>query len=351
MIPQLYTADAVGRPLTRIGGIHQATRCDVVQEINGAWTLELEAPVGCDHFARIAQGNVIEARVDPTAGRVQPFLIKDVQRALSGRAVSVQAEHISYHYNNVMLAPFLNGGVRRSAQWAWSTWISAAANNVQAQQLYRATIAETGAPHVLTPMSARAYMMEQLVPAYGGELLFDGLNVSWVDSIGQDRGARIVYASNMVSCDAAYQDQEIVTAIYPYYGSQGDENRPFVELPEKVLNVGIQAPFQRVLPVDLSGEFEQTPTEAQLRTAAQAWIAANRKSALPPSITVEAVDLPGSVPIYTGDVVTVYFQAFGISEARKVQSTTYDVLRERTSSITVGAKRQTFVKTILNLVR
>lgn len=351
MIPQLYTADAVGRPMTRIGGIHQATRCEVVQEVNGAWTLELEAPTGCDHFARIAQGNVIEARVDPNRERVEDFLIKTVNRSLTGRAVTVQAEHISYHYNNIMLAPFLNGGTRRSAQWAWDAWKSAAINNVQAQQLYRATISATGAPHVLTPISARAYMMEQLVAAYGGELYWSGLNVDWMDSIGQNRGAKIVYASNMVSCDVDYEDQGIITAIYPFYGSQGDENRPFVQLTERILDIGIAAPFQNVIPVDLSSEFEETPTEAQLRTAAQAWIAANRQSILPPSITVEAVDLPGGIPIFTGDTVNIYFQAFGISEGRKVQSTTFDVLRERTISITAGAKRQTFARTILDLVR
>lgn len=350
MIPQLYSADALGYPLQRIGGLYQTQSCTVTREINGEYALDLILPVNAAHWQDLHQGAVIEAIVDAESA-AKRFVIASIRRDLGG-SISVYAQHESYRYNSVMVAPFLNGGILRGAQWAF---LQAASHVVNApaglQMNYALTSAATGSPHLLKPVSLRAYLLDKLVKDWGGEIQFEGDSISWVDAIGEDRGARIVYGGNLLKLSTRQEAQGFETAIYPYFGEAGSDTKPLVEIPGKILqySTAASAPIAKVIAVDFTREFETVPTPEELLAEAQRYAEQNAVAAMPLGLDLSHVDQRGSVPIRLGDTVLIKCDHFALNEKRRVRKMVFDVLLERVERVELGDALSTFAGAMLNL--
>lgn len=349
MIPQLYYLNGEGSADSRIGGLHQALTCRTIQEINGEYALELTMPIGAEYWESLELGNGIQAKPDVLTDP-QMFTIEHRRRATGG-LIEVYAVHQSYRFNSVMVTPFLNNGVLRSAKWAFGQARANAVNPPSGLAMtYSRSIDPTGGPHLLKPASLRSYLLEDLAPNWGGEFRFDGLTVEWLDEIGTNRGARISYGGNLLSLEEE-QAQEYESGIYPYYGEAGSTDRPLVEIPGKILMYPITAPLRKIIPMDTTSWFEAQPSPAQLLAEAQRYAAARSASLTDQSLTIEKVWQKGEKPICVGDTVNVLYTKFGIQEDRRAKRMIFDVLKERVETIELGEKRSTLASNILNQTR
>lgn len=347
MIPQLWNADTKGVPTYRRGALHQATSAIVRREINGEYSLTLTIPPKADHESECVEGRCIQCAVNEE-GALQYFQIKKVSRTLGGQK-TVYAEHQSYLYDGVPVAPFLNNGTDGGSEWAFEQ-AEQNAIGIPAGAVYFSYERDqdyAGSEHVLTPTLLRPYLLK-LTETFGGEMLFDGFDVTWADRIGQDRGVRIKYSVNLIGLDIDSVPDNCYTAVYPFWGSaEGD----YVELPEKTLSYNNNLPFSRTEIVDFISQIEDKPTVAQLRSAAQDYMLLHVMTAIPSSFAIRKVTRIGEQPLDLGDSVNVVFDDWNIDASFRVVSMEVDALKEKVTSIVVGAQRDTFAKTILNLTR
>ena len=110
-----------------------------------------------------------------------------------------------------------------------------------------------------------------------------------------------------------------------------------------------------MLSLDLSGSFQEKPTEAQLRTRAQTYIDANEIGVPDVSWTVEFVQLEASEEyrdkaileqVFLGDTVTVEFEKYNVSATARAVEVQFNVLLNRYDSITLGKVKTNMADTI-----
>lgn len=105
-------------------------------------------------------------------------------------------------------------------------------------------------------------------------------------------------------------------------------------------------PFQRTAGLNLTSEFDFQPSETELRAAANKYLTDNADLGVPKvTLDISIADLRktdeyenmGSIAqVMLGDTVKVIFEDLGVSNTGEVLKTSYDVLRDEYTSITLG---------------
>lgn len=115
--------------------------------------------------------------------------------------------------------------------------------------------------------------------------------------------------------------------------------------------------FTRVVPLDLSAQFDEQPTVAQLRARAQKYVEDNNIGIPTVSLTVafqpldqteEYKNLALLERVNLCDTVTVEYPELGVSAKAKCIRTVYDVLKGRYARIELGDARANIADTILS---
>ena len=196
------------------------------------------------------------------------------------------------------------------------------------------------------PKTVRSFLMENedsIQNIYGGEYEWDNYNVILHENRGSNKGVKIRYGKNLIDLTQEENIENTITGIYPIWKSDGT----VVELPEKVVHASNASnfPFYRTVIQDLTSEFDQMPTEEELREAATVFIQ-NEGIGIPEvslevnfvnlSETMEYSGVGGLQSVNLGDTVTVEFPDLGVSAEQKVTKTEYDVLNERYTKVTIG---------------
>ena len=197
------------------------------------------------------------------------------------------------------------------------------------------------------PKTVRSFLLgedeDTIQNIYGGEYEWDNYNVILHENRGSNKGVKIRYGKNLIDLTQEENIENTITGIYPIWKSDGT----VVELPEKVVHAqnASNYPFYRTIVQDLTSEFDQMPTEEELREAATVFIQ-NEGIGIPEvSLEVNFVNLSETMEysgvgnlqsINLGDTVTVEFPDLGVSAQQKVTKTEYDVLNERYTKVTIG---------------
>lgn len=337
-----------------LGTLTDATACKVTEVLNGEYELELTYPMTGEHFSKLQTGRIIVARPYRNAAALQPFEIYDESRAIGGQ-VTFYAQHISYKALGVPIRPVT-------------------AQNAQAAVSLVASNAVISCPFTLTTdmTAAGTFAMEKpatlqnvllgssdsLVSVYGGDVLRDGYSIQLLEHRGMDRGARIVYGRNLIDLTQEKSIAEMYDAVYPYFiDTDEDGNTQLVELPDTLVLVSAsdKASAKKVYMLDLSGEFDDAPTQSQILQAANEYISKNGLDKPKVSLSLKYVDLSRTQEyadlknldhIELGDDVTVQFAALGVDVTARVQKIVYDVLLDANESIDVGDVRTNVVDAI-----
>lgn len=330
-----------------LGALSECTSCIAKEERNGAFTLELKLPQNAKHFSEVAVGGVIKAKARE-AGDPQLFRISKITKPMQG-VVTVYANHISYDLNKTSVLPFSSTGI--------ATTLSTMKTKMQGGDAFTLStdIVNTSSSFSnKVPQSARALFGGQhgsLLDVFGGEYLFDNLQVSLLANRGNDNGVTLRYGKNITDLSQEENIENTYTAIQPYV-VDSNENAVLGTL----LTV-VQSAEPKILNLDLSNKCSgnDTPTVSQIDAAAQQYAAANNVGVPKVSIKVSFValwqteeykDIAPLERVSLCDTVTVVFEKLGVNAKAKVISTTYDTLRERYTEIEIGDARSTLASTI-----
>lgn len=357
MKPILFAANATTFTSNGLGALDPSS-CVVTEERNGQYELECVLPVDSPHFEEI-HNNMILVVVPGDGGSVHPvsqrqaFRIYHVTEPLNG-LVTLSARHISYDlsYNTVM-PPITASSIT-------TAFSAIAANMVETNRFTFDTDKSTAATFKVTvPQTARQLLGGQqgsILDVYGGEYQWDNWRVCLWSNRGQDTDVTLRYGKNITDISQEENLENVITGIVPFWA---DENETLT-LPEKSIDsqYASQYPYKRTVPVDFSSDWEEKPTESQLRSRGQSYVNSNRIGIPKVSIKVSFValwqtdeykDIAPLERVHLCDTVGVVFEKYGINTRAEVIKTEWDCLTERYLSIELGDPRSNFAKTIVDL--
>ena len=343
MIPILFDAGAVSFTTFGIGALASVISCEVEESRNGSYELEMTYPITGAFFDEIQLRRLIVAKPNYT-DNPQPFRIYSISKPLNG-IVTINAQHISYDLSGYIDAPFTAAGIRAALT----------------QMVDSTTIYPTSCPFTFTtdknnlqdmtlkhPESVRALMggvEGSLLDVYGGEWHFDGLTCDLETARGSNRGVSIRYGKNLIDLRQEENNESVYTGVYPYY-YESDSNT-LVVLPEKVINVTGTFGYTKILKLDLTADFTELPTVAQLRSRAESYITNNEIGIPKVNLTVGFQELESTLArVDLCDTVTVVFDALGVSATAKCIRTKWDVLKGRYIEAEFGSQKTSLAATI-----
>lgn len=333
----------------RIGPLPDMRAATVRRQINGEYSLSCSLPRGSLYEGDVRVGRAIKATVNE-AGDEQMFVIKKRARSLTGD-MQIYAEHVSYLFNGIMLhAGAANPSGRANnvfrnirigavpditgiCEWTYSRDVALRANFPQRRG----------------PISVMAALKSFLVGAAGGELIFDGLNVDYVDQMGANNGAVYRYAINLTGMETEDIMDEYATGIYPYWGIQGDTNKPLTTITGEVYSYSGERNPLYIVPVDMTSLFDTQPTEQQLLDACAAYEAQHAPNGIPFSTRASRVRIEGDTAIDLGDTVRVINTPWGVDINTRIYSLTFDALQGRVLDVEFGTVNPGFAGAVKNM--
>lgn len=340
MIPILYPKTETAFTSIGIGKLAEATRCEVTEERNGEYELVLEYPVDGKHAADITEGAYILAKHDDGTD-LQPFQIYKISTPLEGK-ITVNAWHISYALTSIILKPYTAGSLAAALSGITT-------NSMNTNPFTFWTDKTMTADFTLdVPASVRSVlggMAGSILDIYGpGEYEFDKYTVKFYANRGSNKGVSIRYRKNLTSLDQEINASEKFNAVMPYW--TGSDSK--VVSDALVVRTGETA--DRAIAMDLSGEFDEAPTVAQLKARAQTIIDGSANYRVRENIKVDFVPLWQTEEYKTVaalqrvmlcDTVNIFYEKLGINATAKCIKVVYDTLRERYNSIELGEPRTT----------
>ena len=348
MIPILFSPTTTDFTTNGIGRLSDAISCKVHEARNGEFELEMQYPMTGKHFESIVHSAIIAAK--PSARRsIQAFRIYKISKPLNGR-VTISAQHISYQLSFIPVSPFSAASLANALNGFKTNAAESCPFTLSADFTSASSYA------VPIPTSIRSYLGGQagsILDVYGGEWEWNNYSCILHRSRGQDNGYVIQYGKNLIDLKQEESIADTYTGLYPYWES--DET--MVTLTEKVVHAATAAnfPFQRTVVHDFSDKFDNAPTEAQLRSLANAYMTANGIGVPAVNLSLDFVNLADSEEyrdlLTTGnidlcDTVTVRFSKLGVDVQSKVIDITWDVLADRYDQIQIGDKRSSLADTI-----
>lgn len=351
MTPILLKADAK----TKIGWLSECTACEVTEERNGVYELELVYPIGATHANDIVPDCYIKAKPNQTSAN-QLFHIYKVSKPINGE-FTVYAEHVSYILSGYPVPTVSASG---NAQVAINAILTAAKNQIgKATGFTAATTDITLSSSInLSNVSARAALggvEGSVLYTYGGEYEFDNYTIKLHKSRGKDNGVKIAYGKNMTELKCDVDMSASYTGIFGYVKTDD------ISLTSSYNVTNTSGISTRILARDFSSDFgSNTPTQSSLDAAVQGYAEDNDINSIKASVTVSFVNLAQS-PEYANiapleavnlcDTVTIYHKELGVNIKAKVIKTVYDTIAEKYTKIELGSARTNMSSIISQTVK
>ena len=338
MIPILFESNEINFTSNGLGRLSDAISCEVKEQRNGMFELELSYPISGIHFQDIDVNKIIFCKTEP-GGNNQQFIIYKRSKPLNG-IVTFNAQHVSYLLNSIPCMPFegsslvdtmskipLNAAI--TCPFTFSTDIESSVNF---------TLEE--------PREIRSLLGGErgsILDVYGqGDYKFDNYQVSLLADRGNDNGVSIRYGKNLTDLEDVLDSTSTYTGICPYWrSSEGD----LKTLPEKVIYSpeGTTYPYKIIRTIDFSGDFQDEPTDYQLRARAEQYINSNKGWRLKNNLKVSFISLYDTEEykniaplerVRLCDTVHIVYE--NIDVKAKIIETNFDVFQEQYTSIELG---------------
>lgn len=347
MRPRLYTPETMEFNTNGIGVLADAISCKTHLAFGGE-ELEMQYPITGLHYSNIQLRCILVAKPDPFRDP-QPYRIYKITRPMSG-VVTVYARHIVYDLSGVVTNPFTATGVAEALQGFKDNAVTDCPFTFWTDKTTSASFS-VAVPSAI--WSRLGGVEGSILDVFGGEYQFDGYTVKLWNRLGVDRGVSIRYGKNLTSLEQDANCANCYTGVVPFWvdGQTGTVTK----LAENVIMAAGNYGYTRLLPLDLSAEFETQPTEEQLRDRATRYMTDNKIGEPEISWTVEFVQLEQTVEykgmallerVSLGDTVHVEFPLMGVSATARAVAGVYDCLLERYDSVTLGSVRQNIADTI-----
>lgn len=356
MIPILYAAEETQFTSHGLGNLTDAISCTVEEERNGPYELTLEYPIDGAHFSDIQNRRIILAKPNPQ-DQAQPFRIYKISKPLNGRCI-IHAQHLSYDLSGI---PVSSGWTANTVANTFGQITSHAMTTCPFS--FSTDKSNSATFDLKQPMSARAILggtEGSILDVFGtGEYKFDRYSVYLYVHRGQDRGTEVRYGKNLVDLTQEEEISACYSGVYGFYSYEDDQGQTVTVECSSVRPTGLSLAVPRILTLDLSEVTELTePTQADVDTATDNYIAAHDMTTPNVNLTVDFVQLSGASwydddiahleRVELCDTVKVVFEKLGVNASAKVIKTEYDVLLDRYQSIELGDPKTTLADTIIN---
>lgn len=351
MKPILFASNATNFTTNGLGRL-DCHDCKVTEERNGQFELEMTIAESALHADQIEMTSIIVAKASQGSG-LQAFRVYRITKPLNG-VFKVYANHISYQLSLIPTMPF---SVVASAHACQDTLTALKSNAVETCPFTFTTDVVTVASYAqTTPASIKSRLggvQGSVLDQFGGEYEWDNYDVT----LHANRGVTVPnvtlrYGKNITDLNQEENISNTITGIVPFWA---DNEGHLVTLPEKVVDSSHASdfPFKRTVPVDFSDDFENQPTENELRTKAQAYVAtigvpvvSIKLSFVNLADTEEYKDIAPLQSVNLCDLIKVEFEKYGITTTAKIVKTVYDVLGEKYDSLEIGSLRSSLATTI-----
>ena len=338
MFPILYEQITAGTVPQHygLGVLSDCQSCECEQIRNDKYEISFVYPMFGAHAQDIAVRRVIKIKPNPT-DNPQLFRIKRVGKVMDGK-FTVYCRHISYDLSGCEIT---SGTANNAASACVLLQSAASGYTIHTNKEVTADFA------INTPGSVRSYFAGRegsFLDVYGtAEIKYDNFDVNFMLHAGQDRGVTIKYGKNLLELSQEIDCENLYTHVLCYY-KNGDE--PAVTGDKVATGLTLDVP--NTLIVDMTSEFEETPTVADLTAKATAYIGSHNLTTPTNNVKLDFVqsgDLVDRVDLC--DTVNVYYEALGITRtAMKCIRTKYDCLRERYIEVELGDAKKSLADTI-----
>lgn len=350
-IPRLFPDTATTFSTQGIGALTDFVSISVVEQLNGGMELTMVYPITGVHFDSIATRSLILAKPNPISDPY-PFRVYSITKPINGRC-TVHAHGWHYDLAGVPIPPF-SSSTAPAALAALNS--SAAVPHVFSFSTPMLTTADFELTHPASIFSVMGGTEGSIIDVFGGEWVYnynnDPTDIRLVSRRGSDNGVTIRYGKNLTSLEQEESIASVYTGVYPYW--QGAEGG-LVTLAEQIVPVAGSYNFDCILTLDLTADFEEQPTEDELRARAVSYISANGIGIPTVSLKVSFVAL-GQTDQYKsmamledvelGDTVSVQFERLGVDASARIIETDYNPATGRYNSVTIGSARATIADTI-----
>ena len=318
-----------------LGVLSDALSCSVTEVRNGSYELELTYPASGIHASEIQLRHLIKAKPNFTDDP-QLFRIYKIGKVL-GNNFKVNARHISYDLSGSEITT----GTAGSA-------ISACAL-LSTNEFTVSTDKNLAANFKITePSSRRSWFggkAGSILDVYGpGEWKYDNYTAQFLLHRGIDRGVEVRYGKNLLSLSQDRDASPLTTGVILFWKNMEDDTVVY----SAKQSTGLTLDCEQVQCIDVSNDFEEQPTVAQLNLKAQAYVQAHNFSVVKNSIKLnflQIATLKDRVDLC--DTVKIYYEDFGINAEAKCIKTVWDVLDEKYTSIELGDTKANFADTFI----
>lgn len=382
MIPILYDKLEKNFTSNGLGRLSESISCKVTEKRNSTYQVTLEYPV-CGKLANhLNVGNIVFCKTNYNA-RPQAFDI--VESECTGNAIRITGEHISRRlkycvFNRTTLFivdpqttfESINSDMRQNVigiddfnffsdvtEQDIKNYLKDNTINLSSppcsvgDNLLDFFIGQNGMlSRKMTLMSDGRYS----VTGYGdcGDFLFDNFNVRFYKNRGDDAGVKLRTGSNVQRMTFLEEDRQSVTAVCPVWkgrnpttGAQMEKSlRDFDDSSDGIVYSDKKYEYHRIVKLDLSTVFEQSPTKNEMIAEAQRYMKDHERNNLNEYCSY-SIDVPQTKSDFLDcielcDLVTIEDEDLKIQKKLKVTEIEYDSLRERIVRIVVGNPKPTF---------
>lgn len=351
MIPILYESAETQFTSNGLGRLVDTISAMVTEERNGVYELEFEYPISGEKYELIKEGRIVAVTHDET-GDVQPFILYKRTATIDGK-VKFNAHHLSYRLSNIVVKPFTASGI-----------VDAMAQIVPNSMnpnpfVFWTDKVVTSQFENETPRSVRSLLGGErgsLLDVFGkGEYEFDKWTVKLHLNRGQDSGVTIRYGKNLSDITQEIDASGYFNAVAPYWKGE-DET---VTLPNLVVLEDVDE--IRAVPLDLTNEFENAPTQTELRNMAQTRLENSSGINIQENIkadfvqlwqTEEYKDYAPLQRVRLCDTVTIIYEPLGVySIQKKVIRVKWNVLLDRYDEIELGDSQVTLADLVVDMTQ
>ena len=343
MIAVLYEQNETNFTNNGIGRLADAISCEVHEELNGLYELELTYPITGQYAEELTERRFILAKPNQTSDP-QPFRIYKVTKQL--RRIVINAQHLSYDLNGFPVEPFTATGVVPALTGLvtnsmltnpFTTWTDI----TNTTSMYTQTI----------PASFRERLggvRGSILDTFGGEFEWDMYTVKLHAHRGSNNGVSIRYGKNLTEFENERSNESFYTGALAYWEKDEDVIYGTVQY----IQDHASYPNERIL--ILETDFDDPPTTGQLDNYAQDYIVNNniglpfrdnlKVNFVPLWQTEEYKNIAPLERVSLGDTVHVKYLEFDVQ--MKVISYYFDVLTERYTEMELGSKKASLADTI-----
>lgn len=335
MFPILYESITAGSVPQHNGlGTLSPISCVVEQERNGIYELTMEYSSSGIHASDLALRRIIKAKPNFTDAP-QLFRIDRIGKEMNGKFM-VYAKHVSYDLAGY---PITSGTANNAASACLLLENAADGWSITTDKTVSANFAIT------TPASVKSYFVGRegsFLDVFGtAEIKYDNFHVQFLLHAGQNRNVTIRYGKNLLALSQEMDCSNLYTHVLCFYKNEDG----VINGNEVSTGLNLDVPHKLVL--DVSSEFDETPSVADLTAKAQAYINSHNLTVPENNITLDFVQI-GQLKdrVDLCDTVSVYYEALGITAEVKCIRTKWDVIREKYIETEFGDVKQNIADTI-----